>query len=97
MRITYTKNFIRVIGKIWMPQITAAMEYELTMNELNEAGIDWANPTREHVGHWIHLSGNTGDFSVIEDFSADIGENKIVPWAKEESECTYIDCVSEPE
>ena len=37
MRITYTKNYIRVIGKIWMPSVTAAMEYELTMNELNES------------------------------------------------------------
>ena len=91
MRISYTRNYVRVIGKIWMPPITAAMEYTLSDSELESNHIDRDNPTRDQIQRWV--STETGDFRSIEDFSADIGDRGIVPWFKEESECTYNDCM----
>ena len=92
MRISYTKNIIQVIGKIWMPQIMAAMEYTLTDSDLRRYGIDKENCTREQIEeNWLYT--NTGDFSSIEDFRIDFGSNHVIEWKKPDSELTYNDCM----
>lgn len=91
MQYTVTKNIVQVIGKIWMPTITAAQEYTLSDLDLKQYGIDKVNPNRESVFRWILT--NTGDFQSIDDFRADIGENKVLDWKDPESEYTFNDCM----
>ena len=92
LRISYTKNIVQVIGKIWMPYgRLCAMEYTLSDADLKQYGIDKENPTRESIERWTQT--NTGDFSSIQDFYANIGENKEIKWKDPESEFTYSDCM----
>lgn len=94
MKYTVTKSFIRVIGKIWMPPVTCAMEYPIYSYELDNMRDDETNITKESIEYW--LSSHSGDFQSIEDFYADIEApegNIIVNWAKEDSENTYNDCM----
>ena len=92
MQYLTTKNIIQVIGKIWMPNSTCAMEYTLNKSDLEQYGIDLQNPTKESIERWI--STNTGDFSSIEDFRADIGANKVIDWTNPESEYIFSDCMN---
>jgi len=46
--------------------------------------------TCEAIAHWLSL--NAGDFQYVEDFHASIGDQEF-PWADEESECAFIDCM----
>ena len=87
MQYTVTKNIIQVIGYIWMPRTMAAMEYTLDNRDLERYSISKDNPTREDIERWI--STNTGDFSNIVDYRADIGQNKILYWKDPESEFIY--------
>lgn len=77
---------IQVIGVIWMPAVTCAQVIKLTEHDLESIG----ELTRENVEMW--LTSHTGDFQSITDFRADIGEWES-PWASEESECTFSDCM----
>ena len=88
MQYQVTKHVIRVIGNIWMPNnITCAMEYTLSDSDLKRYGIDRKKPTRDQIERWIRT--NTGDFSYIKDWYADIGQNKILYWKDPESEFIY--------
>lgn len=90
MQYLVTKNIVQVIGGIWLPYgQTAAMEYSLSDSDLEQYGIDKENPTREQISNWVFK--NTGDFSSISDFRADIGENKVIDWSDPESEYLYND------
>jgi hypothetical protein len=97
MRYMVTKNFVQMIGTIWMPATTAAMQKDLTDYEINNI-LDAAEYqtgerklTREAIEDW--LGTNSGDFQCVDDFYASIG-NEEFPWEKgEESELTYHDCM----
>ena len=90
LQYAVTKNIVQVIGGIWMPYgLKGAMEYTLSDSDLKNYGIDPDNPTRESVSNWVFR--NTGDFSSIDDFRADIGNNKVIDWANPDSEVTYND------
>ena len=91
MQYTVTKNIIQVIGYIWLPSTMAAMEYTLDDRDLERYSISKDNPTREDIERWI--STNTGDFSNIVDYRADIGTAKVLDWKDPESENTYNDCM----
>ena len=81
------RAYVDVIGGIWMPYgATCAYRYELRDYDLENIG----EFTRENVDRW--LTTNSGDFSSIKDFRAECGETEI-PWADEESELTYNDCM----
>ena len=89
---TYTvhKSTIQVIGPIWMPPITCAMEYSLTEWDVNNI----SPITRDEVAHWLSL--NSGDFQGIDDFRADIYDpvdkrDIVIPWALEDSDMIYSD------
>lgn len=86
MKMTIDRNWIEVIGTIWMPPITCAQRIELDDYKMSNIG----EPTRDNVEYW--LACNAGDFQSIQDFHAIIGETEI-PWANEESELTYNDCM----
>jgi len=75
---------VHVIGKIWMPMVTAAYDYSLSDYDLENIG----QFTRANVERW--LGTHAGDFQSIEDFQAECGR-KTIPWKSEESEVTYID------
>lgn len=54
--------------------------------------------TRETVEQW--LASHSGDFSSVTDFEADLEvgtETVRIPWASEENEMTYLDCMFPPE
>jgi len=99
MKYTVLKSNIRVIGKIWMPSATCAKDYDLSdydiENIIGEAEFRETEINRDAVEYWLML--NSGDFQSIEDFSANIelpdGVTFISDWRKEESECTYCDCM----
>jgi hypothetical protein len=86
MRYVVEKNFVQVIGKIWMPSVTCAMEYPLRPYDIENIG----ELTRENVEFW--LLKNAGDFQSIEDFRFSVGDFDS-GWRNEESEITYNDCV----
>ena len=98
MRYTVTKSIIQVVGKIWMPAITCAMEYELDSYKLGNllAEVEEGESlTREHVERWLAV--NSGDFQSVEDFRADLelpdGSSFTSNWEKEENEMVYVDCM----
>ncbi len=86
MKFTVERNWIDVIGQIWMPAVTCATRRDLSDYDMRNIG----EPTRENVDRWLAL--NVGDFQSIADFHAVIGETEI-PWEREESELTFIDCM----
>jgi hypothetical protein len=85
MRYMVEKNFVQVLGKIWMPP-TAVCGYEYPLRKYDIDNI--GEFTRENVEQW--LAANAGDFSQIIDFYATVGDKEI-PWAKEDSESRYCD------
>ena len=94
MRYTVRKSIVRVVGKIWMPNATCAMDYTLTEYDLENARDDDGKLTRESVEHWVML--HTGDFQSITDWSASLedGNDTIeLPWQSEENELAYADCM----
>jgi hypothetical protein len=78
-----------------MPGVTSAYEYTLDAYALkNLLPDDGSEPTRDDVEEW--LTKNSGDFQSIDDFCASISigkRNYEFPWANEESELTYNDCM----
>lgn len=94
MRYLVTKSIVNVIGKIWMPSITAAQTYTLNSFEVENATDEEGNITRKSVENW--LNSHAGDFASITDFEADIAvgdKDIVIPWEDEESEVTYNDCM----
>ena len=78
---------VQVIGKVWMPSVTCAMEYPLSDYDLENIG----KFTRRNVELW--LCTHAGDFQSVEDFRAVCGD-KVIEWRKgEDSECTFCDCM----
>lgn len=84
MRYIVEKNFVQVLGKIWMPACQAAMEYPLDSHAVECIG----EFTRENVEQW--LCTHSGDFQSIQDFCATVGDEWI-PWEFEDSEWEYGD------
>ena len=94
MRYTVRKSVIEVVGTIWMPMTTAATQYTLSSYDVENARDDDGKITRESVQRW--LDTHAGDFSAIKDFHASIedGDDTIeIPWADEDNEYAYIDCM----
>ncbi len=86
MYMTIERNFVQVVGVIWMPSTTAAMEYKLSKYDLENIG----EFTRENVEKW--LDKRAGDFQSITDFYATY-KDKEIQWADEENEFIYSDCM----
>lgn len=84
MRYIVERNFVQVVGPIWLPNVTAATEYKLDAFDLENIG----DFTRENVEQW--LCTHAGDFRHVEDFYATAGDIEI-PWATEEGELAYQD------
>lgn len=82
MKFTVEKNWIDVIGTIWMPSVTATYVYKLTTYDMENIG----KPTRENIDVW--LGSHAGDFQSVKDFHAVIGETEI-PWKDEENEVLF--------
>jgi len=94
MRYMVITSRISVIGRIWMPGITAAMDYTPEAYDVENMRDDDGNITRESVQGW--LDTHAGDFAEITDFSANIADGDsdvILEWSDEESELTYSDCM----
>jgi hypothetical protein len=94
MRYVVQKSLVQVIGIIWMPATTAAMEYQLSSYDVENARDENGLLTRESVLDW--LNRNAGDFQSVTDFRADIADGDrdvVIEWADEESELTYSDCM----
>ena len=97
-------NYVQVIGKIWMPSTTAAMEYTLSPHDVDEindyadirSNQHWESPyveegiTREDVAQW--LTTHSGDFQSVTDFHASIGDLDL-DWEDVENAFVYHDCM----
>jgi hypothetical protein len=86
MRFTVERNWIDILGVIWLPPVTAGYKQSLTKYDMENIG----EPTRENVEQW--LTSHSGNFQRVIDFHAVVGEVDI-PWEKEENEFEYLDCV----
>jgi hypothetical protein len=87
---TVRKDYVDVIGRLWMPATVAASRIALSSYDLGNMLEDEDDPTRDEIEAW--LATHSGDFSEILDFAASIG-TKEIPWADEESELTWADCM----
>jgi hypothetical protein len=87
------RSQIQVLGKIWWPYgAVCAMTYSPQPDDVRDP--DTGEITRASVDDW--LSRHAGDFSEILDFTADIADGDkdiVIPWADEENEMTYADCM----
>jgi hypothetical protein len=94
MRYTVRKSVVRVLGKLWMPNATAAQTYELSTYDVENARDDEGKITRESVQGW--LDTHAGDFSSITDFEASVedGDDTVdIPWADEANEVEFNGCM----
>jgi hypothetical protein len=80
------RAYIIVLGTIWMPKVEASLTIQLGDHDLENIG----EINRSNVEAW--LMTHSGDFSFITDFYCVVGA-KEVPWAKEDSECKYMDTI----
>lgn len=95
MRYTVVNSFIQVIGTGWYGQAIAT-EMNLTAFNLEniQAQIDIWEDERKGLEVWLYA--NSGDFSHIQDFYANLeldSGNVIVKWSNDESEYLYTDCM----
>lgn len=113
MRYTHTENFVEVLGNGWlsfnrygMPDKPyPSMAYKYTLRDSDVKRLLESGPiTREAIDQW--LSTNSGDFSSISDFHANVTIDTIAqdgqtieqtdldfPWKNEESDSQYFDMV----
>lgn len=82
--------YVLILGKLWMPSVTASMRTDLRDYDLENIG----EFTRENVEQW--LMTHSGDFSSVTDFCAVCG-NVEIPWSSEENEMIYLETISEPD
>ncbi len=88
------KSFILIVGTIWMPQSTCAQRKDLSQSDIEQMTDDDGNVTRESVEQWVNT--NSGDFSKVIDFYADIETGKgniIIEWNSEDNEITFEHCM----
>ena len=88
--LTYERNWINVVGHIWIPAIEAAQTIELRDYDIENMQDENGNVTRESVEHWLCL--NTGDFQSIINFEAYIKEIEI-SFSDEENEILFLECI----
>ena len=90
MKFTIERNWIDILGRIWVPPSICAQRKELSRYDIScmEMKINDV-PSREEVENWLYI--NSGDFQEILDFHAIIGETEI-PWKDPENELKYFDC-----
>jgi hypothetical protein len=94
MRYTVRKSVVQVIGKIWMPSVTAAQVHELSALEVNHVRDGYGKITRESVQRYLDMHAR--DFASVDDFYASIedGDETVeIEWEHEESELTYNGCM----
>lgn len=94
MRYTVRTSLVSVVGRIWMPAATCAMDYTLSAHDVENMRGEDGSITREDVADWI--STHSGDFQSIADFSASIEDGEATldfDWADPISESTYHDCM----
>ena len=88
---TVTVKEIEVLGRIWMPNVVAAMTKKLRDYDIENIKARGNGAiTREAVEDWLDC--NAGDFQEIIDFHADIADIDI-PWKSEENEYLFFDCM----
>lgn len=104
MRYTIEKSVVRVVGHIWQPGVgkcatDLVLDRFSTQGLLDAAKVETVDAlSREHVAAWLRT--HAGDFSKVLDFEADFsyqGHDFLSPWASEDSECAYSDCMFPPE
>lgn len=92
MRYQVRKSVIDVVGKIWMPNVTASMRLEPSSYDVENMRDEDGAITRDSVEDW--LGSHAGDFRSVIDFAASIedGDSTIdLPWATEDGEFAYLD------
>ena len=98
MRYTIRKSVVQVLGEIWQPGFTCAMDFNLSNSDVENiiAGMGWTDGDyRGAVLNW--LDAHAGDFSHIIDFSASLempmDRTVEIAWQDEENEFAYLDAM----
>ena len=90
-RYMVERNFVQVLGHLWMPQTIGATEYPVRPSDIATMQHQGTGTlTREMIAEW--LGRHAGDFQWVTDFSASIGDDEF-PWHNEESASVYNDCM----
>jgi hypothetical protein len=89
--ITWLTNRVQVIGTIWMPNTTCAMDYTLSDNDVESLRDENGIIERSAIAEW--LDTHAGDFQSVIDFQADFGDDFVSAWENEENEMIYNDCM----
>lgn len=76
---------VNVVGRIWMPNVTAAQRIDLTQYDLDNIEEPL---TRDTVESW--LCTHAGDFRSIDDFTLEHGDHSI-PWEDPDNEYVFSD------
>jgi hypothetical protein len=96
----YARSEIDVIGRIWMPAVTAATTltagaYDIA--NMHDAGTPGRPPviSRESVASWLDC--HAGDFQSVDDFRASLEtgapETLTIDWRSEDSEEVFAGCM----
>ena len=64
--VDFVRYHISVVGKMWMPTATAAMEVDINKRDWNVIDTDFDNLTLEELEHYMYT--HTGDLSQITDY-----------------------------
>lgn len=94
MKTINSYSFINIVGSLWMPQTTAATTKTLSQYDIENMTNENGEIDRDAVELW--LCTNSGDFSSVTDFYADIETDKgnvIIDWENEENEFVFNDCM----
>lgn len=81
------RNWIEVVGRIWLPPVKVAQTIDLSAGDVGNVG---EQPTRDDVQSWLDC--HAGDFQEIIDFHAVLGETEI-PWETEEGVRLFDECI----
>lgn len=94
MRYMIRKSVVHVYGRIWMPAIEAGTTLTLSDYDVENCREEDGEINRESVEEWLTM--HSGDFREVIDFAASIedGDKTIdIPWASEDNECAWQDCM----
>jgi len=94
MRVVH-KNYVNIIGRIWMPPVIGALDKHLSPSDIKSMVNEDGTITKEDVKDWVNK--NSGDFQTVLDFEALIDDAPQGPleidWAKDESGAIWDNCM----
>ena len=90
MKFQVERNWIDVLGRIWMPCVEAGLRIDLDSSQVRDILERDGETMREKVEMW--LTTHSGDFQAVIDFAGPVGDEWI-EWESEDNEMLFNDCM----